>query len=237
MEASNPEFNVPPKKFHPYGLEIIHEDRDVLVVNKINGLLTIGTDREREKTAHFLLNNYVQKGNHRSKNRVFIVHRLDRETSGLLIFAKSESVKCYLQDNWKDFDKTYYAVVNGNLKEKSGIITSYLRENNAHRVYSVAENQNGKYSQTEYKVLRESKTNCLIYVRLITGRKHQIRVHFKELGHPVVGDKMYGIADGHVKRLALHAATLSIVHPHSKRKMKFETEIPGYFHSLISKSK
>ena len=118
-----------PRKFQPKGLTILHEDSSIIVVYKAPGLLTIGTDRERERTAHFLLNEYVKKGNPRSRNNVFIVHRLDRETSGILVFAKSEDSKRFLQDNWSSFSKSYYAVVHGKLNKSEGEITSFLAEN------------------------------------------------------------------------------------------------------------
>jgi 23S rRNA-/tRNA-specific pseudouridylate synthase len=120
-------------KHQPKGLTILYEDQDIIVVNKINGLLTMGTEREKENTAYFHLTDYVRKGNPRSRNRIFIVHRLDRDTSGVLVFAKTEQVKRFLQDNWKEFDKTYIAVIHGKLAEKEGIITSYLVENSANR--------------------------------------------------------------------------------------------------------
>jgi RluA family pseudouridine synthase len=203
------------------------------VVDKIQGLLTISTDREKEKTAHFLLNEYVKKGNHRSRNRVFIVHRLDRETSGVLIFAKSEETKSYLQDYWQEFSKKYVAVVHGKLQDREGVISSYLAENNAFRVYSTKNPDKGKFSETEYRVLKESDKFSLLEVNLLTGRKHQIRVHLAEEGHPVVGDKVYGPADKEAKRLALHASSLTIIHPYTQKEMSFETEIPSYFKSLF----
>ena len=223
----------PSKKYHPKGLEIMYEDRDLLVVNKSNGLLTVGTDREKDKTAYALLNNYVQKGNPRSKNRVFIVHRLDRDTSGILVFAKSEKAKRYLQENWASFDKIYFAVVNGKLKDKEGIITSYLLENKAHRMYSVNDSAKGKLSKTGYKVVKESKRFSLLEINLFTGRKNQIRVHLSEKGHPVAGDKMYGNANKGIKRLALHAASITILHPFTKKKMVFESNAPVYFKAIM----
>lgn len=225
---------IPPKKYHPKGLTIIFEDRDILVVNKIEGLLTMGTDRQKERTAYFLLNDYVRKGNSRSKNRIFIVHRLDKDTSGVLIFAKSEVAKRHLQDNWAEVSKTYYAVVHGKLKEKEGVITSYLLENKAHRVYSTKDTSKGKLSKTGYKVTRESKKFSLLEIELFTGRKNQIRVHFSEKGNPVAGDKVYGIIDKRVKRLALHAASITITHPFNKKQMTFTTEPPPYFKSLMN---
>lgn len=233
MSEKPSEFKRPSKKYQPRGLTILHEDQDLLVVNKVNGLLTIGTDREKEKTAHYLLNDYVRKGNPRSRNRVFIVHRLDRDTSGVLVFAKSEKAKRFLQDKWADFDKSYVAVVHGILAEPEGEITSYLMESKSFKMHSVADPEQGKFAKTGYKVLKATSKMSLVEVQLYTGRKNQIRVHFADKGHPVVGDKVYGQADKGIKRLALHAATISIVHPFTKKKMVFEAPTPVYFRSLV----
>ena len=227
-------FKKPSKKHEPKGLTILYEDQDILVISKVNGLLSVSKDREKQKTAHFLLNNNVKKGNIRSKNRIFIVHRLDKDTSGILVFAKNEKAKRYLQDEWSTFDKKYYAVVYGKLQNKEGIITSYLVENKIHRMYSVKDSSKGKFSKTGYKLLKESNKYSLLEIQLNTGRKNQIRVHLAEKGHPVIGDKMYGRPDKAIKRLGLHAASLSIIHPYSKEKMLFETEVPAYFKSLLN---
>lgn len=234
MNVNQENFKAPPKRFQPKGLSIVYEDRDILVVDKAFGLLTIGTEKVRENTAHYLLNEYVKKGNHKSKNRVFIVHRLDRDTSGLIVFAKHENAKRYLQDEWQGFEKKYYAVINGTLPEKKGEITSYLAENSAHRMYSVDDPEKGKLARTGYRVLRESKKYSLLEVDLLTGRKNQIRVHFSEKGCPVAGDKKYGKKEKGIKRLTLHAASLTILHPHTKEKLTFKTEIPAYFESLLN---
>lgn len=234
MHISQENFKAPPKRFQPKGLSIVYEDRDILVVDKAFGLLTIGTEKVRENTAHYLLNEYVRKGNHKSKNRVFIVHRLDRDTSGLILFAKHETAKRYLQDEWQGFEKKYYAVINGVLPEKEGVITSYLAENSAHRMYSVDDPEKGKLARTGYRVLRESKKYSLLEVDLLTGRKNQIRVHFSEKGFPVAGDKKYGKKEKGIKRLTLHSASLTILHPHTKEKVTFKTEIPAYFESLFN---
>ena len=234
MQEKRLTFKRPSKKHEPKGLTILYEDQDILVVSKTNGLLTVSTDREKDKTAHFLLNDYVKKGNARSKNRVFIVHRLDRDTSGILVVAKNEKVKRYLQDKWGAFNKTYFAVVHGKLQEKKGVITSYLVENKAHRMYSVKDTEKGKFSKTGYKVVKESSKFSLLEIYLFTGRKNQIRIHLSEKGHPVVGDKKYGQMDKRIKRLALHAASLTLSHPFTKEKMIFETEPPLYFKTLVN---
>jgi len=220
-------------KYQPKGLTILYEDQDILVVNKMSGLLTMASAREREKTAYFLLSNYVKKGSQKSKNRIFIVHRLDKDTSGVLVFAKTEKAKFFLQDEWQSFSKKYVAVLEGKMREKEGIITSYLAENSIHRVFSVRNADKGKFAKTGYKVIKESERFSLVNIHLYTGRKNQIRVHFYEQGCPVAGDKIYGEKSVGIKRLALHAATLTIRHPHTKKEMTFETNTPSYFKQLI----
>ena len=234
MNNNQENFKAPPKRFQPHGLSILYEDRDIIVVDKTNGLLTISTDKVKENTAYYLLTNYVRRGNPKSKNRIFIVHRLDRDTSGIIVFAKNEKAKRYLQDNWQKFEKKYYALVKGKLPDKEGVITSYLAENAAHRVYSVTDPEKGKLARTGYKVLKESNKYSLIEINLLTGRKNQIRVHFSEKGHPVVGDKKYGFKERGIKRLTLHAASLTILHPYTKKEMTFKAEIPSYFNSLLN---
>lgn len=220
-------------KHQPKGLSILFEDADILVIDKSAGLLTIGTDREKEKTAHYLLNDYVKKGNKHSKNRVFVVHRLDKDTSGLLVFAKSEAAKLFLQENWKDFSKSYFTIVHGKLKSKEGEITSYLTENKAFRVFSVKDPEQGKFAKTGYKVIQESDKYSLLQITLFTGRKNQIRVHLSEMGFPIVGDVMYGSHAKGAKNLALHSYSLRFIHPTTKKEVQFIAEIPNYFKTLI----
>jgi RluA family pseudouridine synthase len=232
-KSKSHEFKRPPRKYMPKGLNILYEDGDLLVVDKDVGLLSVGTDREKEKTAYFLLNEYVKKGNVKSKNRVFIVHRLDRDTSGVLVFAKSEKNKNFLQENWKDFGKTYFAIAHGKLKEKEGIFSSYLTENKAFKVYSTKDKNKGKLSETAYKVVKEYGNLSLLEIQLLTGRKNQIRVHLAEAGNPVLGDRMYGKQEKGIKRLGLHAASLHLIHPFRKEPMTFESELPFFFKSLF----
>jgi tRNA pseudouridine32 synthase/23S rRNA pseudouridine746 synthase/23S rRNA pseudouridine1911/1915/1917 synthase len=220
-------------KFQPRGCTILHEDQDIIVVDKVSGLLTMGSDRERQKTAYQHLTHYVKKGNVRSRNRIFIVHRLDKDTSGVLVFAKTLEAKTFLQTEWSNFSKKYIAVVEGTLAEKEGVIESYLTENSIHRVFSVQNPNKGKYAKTAYKVFRESKHFSMLDIKLFTGRKNQIRVHFAEMGHPVAGDKMYGIKGKGVKRLALHSASLTIQHPFTKKEMTFESNVPSFFKQLL----
>ena len=227
-------FKSSPKRYHPKGLSILYEDKSIIVVDKMCGLLTVGTERIKENTAYYRLNNYVKKGNYKSRNRVFIVHRLDKDTSGVLIFAKNGNTKRYLQEAWHGFKKMYNALILGHLQEKEGVITSYLAENQAYKMYSVNDPKKGKLARTGYKVIRESKKYSLIEIELLTGRKNQIRVHFSEKGTPVVGDKKYGTNNKGFKRLALHSTSIIIIHPVTKETMTFKTNIPAYFKSLLN---
>jgi len=234
MSGGQKKFKAPPRRFHPKGLSILYEDHDILVADKVSGLLTVSNDKVKDKTAFYLLNDYVRKGNQKSRSRVFIVHRLDRDTSGVIVFAKNEESKEFLQDKWQEFKKKYYAVVQGKLEEKEGEIASYLAENSAYRMYSVKDPEKGKFAKTGYKVLRESDKYSLLEVDLFTGRKNQIRVHLADQGCPIVGDNKYGEKEKGIKRLALHSTSLTLIHPYSKEQMTFATKLPGYFRSLVS---
>jgi len=229
MLDSRKQFKRPPKRYQPRGLSILYEDRDILVVDKVSGLLTVSSAKTRENTAYYLLNEYVRKGNAKSRLRVFVVHRLDKETSGVLVFAKSEGAKRYLQDEWAGFHKRYFALVHGALPEKEGVLASYLAENAVHRMYTVTDPRKGKLARTGYRVLRTTANRSLLEIDLLTGRKNQIRVQLAELGCPVVGDKKYGIKARGRKPLALHAASIMIRHPHSKEEMTVTAELPVYF--------
>ncbi len=224
------------KKHQPKGLEILYEDHDIIVVDKISGLLSIGTERDKQNTAHFFLNNYVKRGNPKSKERVFIVHRLDRDTSGILVFARTEKAKFFLQENWSNFKKKYITVVLGNLQEKEGVIESYLTENKMYKVYSTKDSAIGKFAKTGYRVMKETEKYSLLEIELFTGRKNQIRVHLSDKKHPIVGDKVYGKSDKAVKRLALHSYSLTLIHPYTHKEMTFETGIPKFFNNLMMQS-
>ena len=215
------------------GMCVIYEDRDIIVVNKPSGLLTMGTEGERQRTAYFILTDYVRKGYSKSRNRIFIVHRLDRDTSGVLVFAKSEDAKCRLQDKWEETAKIYLAVVHGHMARKEDTITSYLAENRAKMMYSTDDPQKGKLARTAYKVLKETRNNSLLEINLLTGRKNQIRVHLADAGHPVLGDRKYGNHSDRERNLALHSRSLTINHPYSGERMTFEAELPVYFNRLI----
>ncbi|MCE5327507.1 MAG: RluA family pseudouridine synthase [Planctomycetaceae bacterium] len=215
------------------GIEIIYEDRDILVIDKPPKLLTIASATEREKTAYHILTDYVRKGCAKSPRRVFIVHRLDRDTSGIVIFAKTPVAKNSLQEQWDKTQKKYLAVVHGQLAEKSGVITSYLAENAAHVVYSTGDRSIGKLSTTAYRVLKETRDFSALEIDLATGRKNQIRVHLAEKGHPVVGDAKYGRKGEKHKRMALHARSISFLHPFSAKRIVLEAKPPAFFAALV----
>ena len=217
----------------PHGLVILYEDHDILVVDKPAGLLTIGTESDKSHTAYFILTDYVRKGCTRSRNRVLIVHRLDRETSGVLVFAKSEEAKFRLQGEWSETEKKYLAVVHGQCQKRVETITTYLAENRAHVVYSTSDPTKGKLSHTAYRVLKQTRDFALLEVDLLTGRKNQIRVHLAGIGHPIVGDKKYGKGDRSHASLALHARSISFRHPFSGQRLTLVAKVPGYFHKLI----
>ena len=161
------------------------------------------------------------------------MHRLDRDTSGIVIFAKTEAAKNRLQDQWDTTEKKYLVVVYGIMTEKSGFISSYLAENTAHVVYSTKDKSIGKLSVTNYKVIKETRDFSLLEIDLVTGRKNQIRVHCAEKGHPVVGDTKYGKRNDMHERMALHARSISFLHPWNGKRMLLETNIPIYFTSLV----
>ncbi len=225
----------PSRRHQPKGMRILYEDRDIVVVEKPAGLLTVGTDRIKEETAYFRLTDYVRKGNAKSRDRVFVVHRLDRDVSGVLVFARTPLAKDTLQKGWDRAEKKYLAVVHGVPAAPSGIIESYLSESKIHRVESTEDPRRGKWSRTAYCVMKSSAAHSLLEIDLLTGRKHQIRVHLAEARHPIVGDKKYGEDASGEGRLALHAKTLVIAHPRSGERMVFDTEMPEHFGIVMAR--
>ena len=219
----------------PPGLAVIHEDRDIIVVDKPAGMLTMATDTEKTRTAYFALTDYVRKGNPKSRHRIFIVHRLDRETSGIVVFAKTEDAKQALQEGWAETVKMYAAVVHGRMGQPSGMVISHLVESGAHKVYSTRDAAQGKLSRTAWTVVREKGEYSLLDVELLTGRKHQIRVHMADLGHPVAGDRKYGIKGDKFSRLALHARSATFTHPYSGARMTVEAPVPSIFSQLVGR--
>lgn len=217
------------------GLAILYEDKDLLVVDKPAGLLTVATEREKTRTAHSLLTEYFLRGCGRSRKRLYVVHRLDRDTSGTLIFAKSEEAMFRLKDRWKQTEKKYLAVAHGKFEKSSGTISTYLAEDDDYFVYSTSDSATGRLSHTVYTVLRETKGLSLLEISLLTGRKNQIRVHLSGIGHPIVGDTKYGYEDDLQPRMALHARSISFKHPFNNKKLFFASEIPAFFSALVGR--
>lgn len=207
-------------------INIIYEDKEIIVVDKPSNLLTISTNNEKEETLFHKVMLYLKGKN--KNNKVFIVHRLDRDTSGIVLFAKSEKLKHSFQDKWNDLVKNreYIAYVSPSVKEKSKIIKSYLKETSTLMVYSSNDSKNGKLAITEYKEISRNRNGSLLKINIKTGRKNQIRVHMKDIGSPVVGDKKYGSKNNSINRLGLHASKLEIIHPITKKVMVFESKPP-----------
>ena len=217
----------------PRGVKVVHEDEDILVVDKPPNLLTIASEAEKEKTLYALLTHYVRGGNERSQARVWIVHRLDQETSGLMVFAKTEDAKLALQENWEQAEKHYYAVVEGGPKEDAGTVRSHLDERNPHHVYSVPESEHTRHAITHFRVLRRGAKFSLVELELVTGRRHQIRVQMKELGCPVAGDAKYQARTSSSGRLALHSCLLKFIHPATGSQMEFKSALPSALAALV----
>lgn len=213
-------------------LDILYEDKFVIVVNKPSNLLTVATDKEKDRTLFSYVYDYLKQKN--KSNKVFIVHRLDKDTSGIVILAKDEKTKFYLQDNWDKFKRNYVAVVNGKVEKSKGVLKSYLQETKTHLTYSVND-KNGKLAITEYEKVLENNQYTMLSLNLKTGRKNQIRVQLADMGNPIVGDKKYGIKKDPIRRMALVANTLEFIHPKTKEKIVIDIDIPNSFISLLSK--
>ena len=215
------------------GIRIRHEDEDILVVEKPAGLLSIASPSEDEKTAYVFLTDHVRQGNPFSRSRVWIVHRLDRETSGLMIFAKNEKAKTALQEGWEQVDKKYFAVVEGAPPEDAGLFDCYLDESNPLKVYVDQETPRTRRALTRYRVVKKGKATTLVELTLETGRRHQIRAQLTDAGCPIVGDKKYGAATNPIRRIALHATVLRFTHPTTKTAMRFDSPLPGELGELV----
>ena len=219
----------------PPGLTILHEDADVIVVLKANGLLTVATERERETTAQAHLNAYL--GAKRREERIHVVHRLDRETSGVLVFAKNFHARERLKEQFAEHsvDRVYVAVVEGVIDPPSGTIRSHLFERPDLKMVSVEPRADAKLAVTHYRTIKSNAKYSMLEVTLETGRKNQIRAHLSETGHPVIGDRMYGATSNPIDRLALHARLLGFVHPTTEKKLTFSTPLPSSFGQLFAR--
>lgn len=221
------------KKMALTGIRIIHEDQDLIVIDKDPGVLSMAGLKPNEPNAYRQLNEYVKADN--PKNHVFIVHRLDRDTSGVMIYAKTEEAQQKLQNNWHDVvkERTYTALVEGNVRKQEGTISSWLTENEAMRVYSSPYDDGGKHAITHYRKLEGNDEYSLLEVELETGRKNQIRVHLQDIGHPIARDKKYGAKTNPLKRLGLHATTLSFIHPRTDKLVRYTVKPPKSFYRIV----
>ena len=213
-------------------LDIIYEDKYIIVINKPSNLLTIGTEKNRDNNLYRKVSDYVKK-QHKS-NKIFIVHRLDKDTSGIILFAKSEKVKSILQREWDKTTRYYVALVEGKVKT-SGTIKNWLRETKTLYTYSSNIKNDGKLAITKYKPIISDNQYTLIDIEILTGRKNQIRVHMKDIGHPIVGDKKYGSTKNPIRRMMLHATYLKIKHPITNNEIEFTSKYPEIFNKLIKK--
>ena len=214
-------------------IRIIYEDNDIIVIDKPSGLLTIASNKEKNRTAYNIIREYLTKTD--KNNKIFIIHRLDKDTSGVIIFAKNLTTKSLFQNSWNKnvILKEYVAVIEGHIKANKGTIKTYLKENDEGYVYSVKNPNEGKIAITSFEKIKENKRYTMLKINIKTGRKNQIRVHMKELGNPIVGDKKYGSGLDPVKRLCLHSKKIELINPINNKKMIFESETPFLLEALL----
>lgn len=211
-------------------LDILYEDKYLIIINKKSNLLTISTDYEKENTLYKKVSSYVKR-QHKS-NKIYIVHRLDKDTSGIIIFAKTKEIKEKLQSDWKNTVRKYIALVEKEVKE-DGVIKSWLKETKTLYTYSSYNKNDGLFAMTKYKVLKHNRKYSLLEIEIFTGRKNQIRVHMKDINHPIVGDKKYNSSVNPFKRLCLHAYYLRFTHPVSKQILEIKTEFPEFAKKVV----
>ena len=220
---------------HPR-VKLVYEDDDVIVINKGYGILSVRTNpMKREECAYDIVRDYIKDVNPR--NRLYVVHRLDRDTSGLMMFTKTEESQQVLRHNWNNMilERLYVAVLEGYLEEDKGYVKSRLAENSQFVVYSTDVPGEGRLAVTHYEVMERGHGYTLAQFSLDTGRKNQIRVHAADLGHPIAGDRKYGASTSPIHRLALHAMTLRFAHPVTRKDMNFQTPIPAAFIGAVRK--
>ena len=222
------------ERFYSKWLKIVYEDKHLVVIDKKEGLLTNSPTKEQD-TAQSILNHYFTVTQQRC--RAHTIHRLDRDTSGLMLFAKDKKIAMMFEEDWKEkvYDRRYVAVCEGRVEPHEGVVKSWLKDNKAFVTYSSPEDNGGKYAVTHYEVLASNNNYSLVDFHLDTGRKNQIRVHAQDLGHPIVGDEKYGSHDNSLGRLCLHAYRLCFIHPTTGKEHEFETPFPMAFERLFRK--
>ena len=221
------------KVFKHRRLRIVFEDEFIIAIDKGYGLLSMATKNEKSETAYRIVSDYVKSND--PEAHIFIVHRLDRDTSGIMIFAKRQRIQEILQRNWNEsvMERKYMAVVEGEISPAEGEVKSYLKENAAMLMYSTTDAANGQLAITHYRTVASNGRFSLVEVQLQTGRKNQIRVHMHDLGHPIIGDRKYGSKCNPIGRVALHAASLRFKHPITGQMLHFESILPEKFNYII----
>lgn len=212
-------------------LNILYEDKYLIAISKPHNLLTIGTAKEKDNTLYRKVSDYVKK-QHKS-NKIFIVHRLDKDTSGIIVFAKTEQAKRILQRNWDESKRKYIALVEGKVT-KSDTIKNYLAETKTLKTYITNDKKIGKLAITKYNPIKTNKEYSLLEIEIFTGRKNQIRVHMESIKYPIVGDKKYGAKKNPIRRMCLHATYLEFYHPITNKKIIIEDKYPNIFDKLIN---
>ncbi len=210
----------------PPGMTVLFEDASLIVIEKPEHLLSMASATERDETAYAFLTDYVRRGNPQSRERVWIVHRLDRESSGIMVFAKTEAVKRALQAHWSKAEKRYLAVVEGNPPADHGVLRSHLDESGPFKVRSARPSERTRHAVTHYRVMKRIATCALIELTPETGRRNQIRVHLADAGCPIIGDHKYEARTNPARRLGLHASHLEFKHPLSGELLRFESPLP-----------
>jgi 23S rRNA pseudouridine1911/1915/1917 synthase len=221
------------KKISYQGLSLVFEDEAIIVINKRSGFLSIGSKKEKRQTVYQVLTNHIQKDNPTA--RLFVIHRLDREASGLMVFAKSKAAQIELQDTWvKTLSKRKYLIITeGTIEKDEDTINSYLKESKALIVHSSPNPKHGKKAITHYSVVKKNEFYTLLEAWQETERKNQVRVHLQSIGHPIIGDKKYGAIENPLERTALHAIKLVFQHPTTFKELTFETKVPEDFLKLF----
>ncbi len=217
----------------PVGMKLLFEDASLIVIEKPANLLSMATEREQDKTAYAYLTNHVRLGDPWSSERVWIVHRLDRETSGLMVFAKTEAAKRILQAHWAKTEKRYLAIVEGHPSADDGVLESHLDESNPYKVYSAPAGKRTRHAVTRYRLIKRTENLALLELTPETGRRNQIRVHLADAGCPVIGDQKYGTRTNLIRRLGLHANFLQFTHPLSGERLTFESPLPRNLTRLL----
>lgn len=220
------------RKLTKFNLKILYEDKDLIAIDKPSGLLSISSSKENEITAYKLVSDYEKEKN--PKNKIFVVHRLDQDTSGVLLFSKNLKLRDFMQDNWNSIVKSreYICVVYGKTL-LHGRFESYLTSDSFQKVYSTSNKKKGKFAITNYEMINYKNGFSLLKVLINTGRKNQIRVHLSEAGHTIVGDRKYGAKTNPINRLALHASELSLVDPRTKKILKIKSDVPQNILDLV----